>query len=118
MLNGYYSSLYFNRRCAMPDNEYTNEVQTPEQTDGSRTDAVQTAEIPAAEPGDNFVQPAETAAPAAPGPDISFSRNMLSDALNVVDTLNSDREQLKQYNDTRRRLDKDLETLKKNIEKE
>ena len=102
----------------MPDNEYTNEVLTSEQTDGSRTDAVQAAEIPAAEPGDNFVQPAETAAPAAPGPDISFSRNMLADALNVVDTLNSDREQLKQYNDTRRRLDKDLETLKKNIEKE
>ena len=51
-------------------------------------------------------------------PDITFPREFLTDALNVVDTLDADRQQLQQYNDHKKQLDKSLETMTRNIERE
>jgi len=51
-------------------------------------------------------------------PDITFPREFLTDALNIVDTLDADRQQLQQYNDTKKQLDKSLETMTRNIERE
>ncbi len=64
--------------------------------------------------------PAEEPAAAAQtgGPAISLERELLADALVAVNTLSADRDQLKQYNDTKKKLEKDLNTLTRNIEKE
>ncbi|MBQ9421652.1 MAG: hypothetical protein IJU30_07865 [Lachnospiraceae bacterium] len=51
-------------------------------------------------------------------PDITFPKEFLTEALNVVDTLDADRQQLEQYNDTKKQLAKSLETLTRNIERE
>ena len=85
----------------MPDNEYTNELQdnVPE----IPVDVSTSAAVPAEEPA-VF--------------DISMDRAVLREALDAVNTLNADRQQLKQYNETKRKLDKDLSTLTRNIEKE
>lgn len=90
----------------MTDNEYTNELQNTD----PQPEGFQQPDIPV------DVSPAPIPA-GTPAADPS-QRAMLAEAMNVVDTLKTDREQLQQYNDTKKQLNKSLDTLKRNIEKE
>ena len=50
--------------------------------------------------------------------DINFPKEYLTEAMSVVDTLNDDRAQLQQYQETKKQLDRSMETLTRTIEKE
>ncbi len=50
--------------------------------------------------------------------DINFPKEYLTEAMSVVATLNDDRAQLQQYQETKKQLDPSMETLTRTIEKE
>ena len=109
---------------------FAEEIPAEETTAETFTEEIPAEAAPAEAPAEPPVydaapEPVDRALPEEPlaaaqtgGPAISLERELLADALLAVNTLSADRDQLKQYNDTKKKLEKDLNTLTRNIEKE